>query len=205
MNTINLKITGNEDSINEALVATEKLAVDGGLDKKQCLHLRLLAEELFGMIRSITREVKADYVVNQDGKSYELHLETEVELTMEMREEMLSVSSSGKNEAAKGFMGKLRDVIRVSLLPSENLPGISERTGLGLMNMGETTGSGIREAGVGYEWSMSVYKDNLESKRRDETEEAWDELEKSIVANIADEVKVYIKRTKVHAVIMKTF
>ena len=205
MNTINLKITGNEDSIKEALVATEKLAVDGGLDKKQCLHLRLLAEELFGMIRSITKEVKADYVVNQEDKSYELHLETEVELTMEMREEMLSVSSSGKNEAAKGFMGKLRDVIRVSLLPSENLPGISERTGLGLMNMGETTGSGIREAGVGYEWSMSVYKDNLESKRRDETEEAWDELEKSIVANIADEVKVYIKRTKVHAVIMKTF
>ena len=205
MNTINLKITGNEDSINEALVATEKLAVDGGLDKKQCLHLRLLAEELFGMIRSITREVKADYVVNQDGKSYELHLETEVELTMEMREEMLSVSSSGKNEAAKGFMGKLREVICVLLLPSENLPGISERTGLGLMNMGETTGSGIREAGVGYEWSMSVYKDNLESKRRDETEEAWDELEKSVVANIADEVKVYIERTKVHAVIMKTF
>ncbi len=59
MNTINLKITGNEDSINEALVATEKLAVDGGLDKKQCLHLRLLAEELFGMIRSIRRTCQA--------------------------------------------------------------------------------------------------------------------------------------------------
>ena len=41
----------------DALAATEQLGRDSGLTQKENLRLRLLAEELLGMMRSITREV----------------------------------------------------------------------------------------------------------------------------------------------------
>ena len=40
-------------------------------------------------------------------------------------------------------------------------------------------------------WSLMEYRNNLNEARKDSSE--WDELEKSIIANIADEVKVWLK------------
>ena len=56
-----------------------------------------------------------------------------------------------------------------------------------------------------YTWSMQKYQRGLESMKQDnvEPEEAWDELEKSIVANIADDVLVGIKNNTVELIIKK--
>ena len=55
---------------------------------------------------------------------------------------------------------------------------------------------------IGYtnEWSLSVYR---ESARADE--EAWDELEKSVIANLADDVTVGIIEGKVEIIVIKNF
>ena len=45
--------------VQDALAATEQLGRDSGLTQKENLRLRLLAEELLGMMRSITGEVEA--------------------------------------------------------------------------------------------------------------------------------------------------
>ena len=49
-------------------------------------------------------------------------------------------------------------------------------------------------------WALSAYK--AEAK---ETPEAWDELEKSLIANLADDVIVGIIGSKVDIVVIKTF
>ena len=54
---------------------------------------------------------------------------------------------------------------------------------------------------------MEAYKEALEKRKETEEEakEAWDELEKSIVANLADEVKVAVRGDNVELVIDKSF
>ena len=51
-------------------------------------------------------------------------------------------------------------------------------------------------------WSLQNYRKNVTS-RKDTDEEAWDELEKSIIAKIADEVKVWLEADTTRVVIEK--
>ena len=60
--------------------------------------------------------------------------------------------------------------------------------------------------GFDWEWSMMRYEDELSAriKQNDNAaKKAWDELEKSVVARVADDVKVSIKGRKVEMTIVK--
>lgn len=61
---------------------------------------------------------------------------------------------------------------------------------------------GVNE--FGYMWSLCDYRNSLEDAVIDNEacKEAWDELEKSIVANIANDVLVGVKGNKVDMTII---
>ena len=179
-----------------ALSMTEKLGAEQGLERKQILHLRLLAEELFSMLRSLTGEVDAEYWLEYEGKRFDIHMKSDVVLTDELRQQFLSASTSGENAAAKGVMGKLRVMIAEALVTRPSVPAFS----LGLVSAASPT---AQVAGANaYQWSMEKYKAEVK-KQKDE--ESWDELEKSIVANIADEVSVRIIGANVEIIVTKAF
>ena len=104
MNTAEIRITSRGDGMEEALAATEQLGLDSGLGHKENLRLRLLAEELIGLMRGITGSVEACYLGRQEDRKFELSLSADVSMTQELRKQLLAASSSGKNAAAKGFM-----------------------------------------------------------------------------------------------------
>jgi len=54
-------------------------------------------------------------------------------------------------------------------------------------------------------WTLQTYRANLEEKHVDNeaADAAWDELEKSIVANLADDVVVGVKGDCIELVIIK--
>ena len=57
-----------------------------------------------------------------------------------------------------------------------------------------------------YEWSMLRYEEQLAARIRAEdttAKEAWDEIEKSVVAHVADDVKVSIRGRTVEMTILK--
>lgn len=200
MKTNEISISANGTGMREAIEMTETLGEQGGLDRKSKLHLRLLSEELIGLLRGITGDVQATYWVEEDDKSYELHLKSEIMLTQEIHEQLLSVSSSGRNEATKGFMGKLRDMIMVSMLPSSTVS--SALTGFS-MGFGTMASPGAASVGADvYLWSLSMYRQEIEKNPEDQEIE---DLQRSIVANIADEVKVSMKNPKVEVTIFKKF
>ena len=183
---------------------TEKLGSENALERKQVLHLRLLAEELFGTLRSIAGEVEGEYWIEREGKSYTLHLRSDVELTRETREALIAVSSSGGNAAVKGFTGKIREMIAVALLPKDSGVSLLSGLSLGLMSMAGPSAQGSSDS---LRWSMKQYKTAVDSKRSGsaDAEETWDELEKSIVASIADEVSVCVKGSDVEISIYNSF
>lgn len=195
-------VTSAEDGVREALAMTEKIGAKCGLDKKSVLRIRLLAEELLGMLRGIAGNVRAEYRISAEDKRFELRLKSNVVMTSEIREQFLSASFSGKNEAAKGFMGKIRFMIAGVLLSAkEALPYAV------LNDVGPAYPTGVFAADGGYSWSMAYYKQDLRDHQNDGSDErgAWDELEKSIVANLADDVKVRIVGSNVEITVLKTF
>lgn len=204
MRTNEFIITGKGKGIDKALCETERLAKSSELTAKEALRLRLLAEELVGLIRGIAGEVEAVYYVEEEDKAFKLHLAGDVALNQEMRRELLSLSTSGTNQAAKGFMGKLREMIAQITLPKDASPSAMTGFSVGLMS-----GSSPSAAGAGMEayiWSMNKYKSEMEEKaEKGEDDGALEELEKSIVASIADEVSVGIRGTSVEVTIFKAF
>ena len=196
MKTERISINNRELGMTVALSMTEKLGAEQGLERKQILHLRLLAEELFSMLRSLTGEVDAEYWLEYEGKRFDIHMKSDVVLTDELRQQFLSASTSGENAAAKGVMGKLRVMIAEALVTRPSVPAFS----LGLVSAASPT---AQVAGANaYQWSMEKYKAEVK-KQKDE--ESWDELEKSIVANIADEVSVRIIGANVEIIVTKAF
>lgn len=191
-----------------ARYATEDFAWHAGLDKQDTLRLSLLVEETLGMMKAMVDDFYGRLWFSGDASACELHLEATASVDSDRKQQLLSVSSSGKNAAAKGFMGMLGDVISRAL---NNVGHAMDQA------YGETavTGSVVAPAGLGtpnlYDltpvWTLQQYRENVEKGRMeaDALERAKEDLEKSIVANLADDVVVGVKGDRIELVIRKRF
>ena len=204
MKTDVVVIDSNGDGIDEALLQTEKAASYRGLDAKQTLRLRLLAEEMTGMLRTIVGKKTARYWIEAEGKTFALHLSMKTIVDPALREELLKTSTSGKNAAAKGFMGRLKDII-LQMNEQDNGAVMSQDYGYYAADSGSfESPMGVSMHSVVYQWSMQNYKTQLRQSGGAEADK-WDELEKSITARLADEIKIFINGGAVEMVIEKTF
>ena len=201
MKTELISITPAGAGKDKALELTEKTGAFCGLDHKSALRLRLLSEELIELMRTFTGELKGDFWLEAKDSTVEVHLKTEIPMDQQTKKELLSVSSTGKNAAAKGFMGKIRDMISTATLPEDPETKAMTEQALGLMALGCQAGS----YSGSYSWSMSSYVTSIEKAEEIQAQEAKDELEKSIVANLADDVTVHIVNSDVEITIYKSF
>ena len=184
--TIHVKNDGT--GIAEALAQVERVAVYKELSPRGSLHLRLLAEEMLGMMHALTGKKEADFWIDDEEKSFRLHLKMPVIMTANMRQQLLSISSTGINEAAKGVMGKIRSLLERMSEPADENMFVGYGAGMCLVNDGSQ---------LGY-WSLNRYKESIEGEA-----EPWDELEKSVVGRLADEVRVAIADNQVEMIIYK--
>ena len=109
MKTDVITVSSRGKRMESALGLVDKVAAYKELPPKSALHLRLLAEEMMQMMRSITGETEGQFWIEDEHGEYQLHLQVATRLSTEKREQLLSVSASGKNESAHGIMGRLRE------------------------------------------------------------------------------------------------
>ena len=198
MKTDVIPVSGRENQMEAVLKTVDKVAAYKGLSGKNALHLRLLAEEMMGMMRSITGETDGKFWIEDDQGLFQLHLQAVTRMDSEKRGQLLAASSTGKNESAKGLMGRLRDFFDRSA--DEDIAAFSSPLILPGMYDGSITPT------LDWEWSMAQYESMLSQrvKQNDEAaREAWDELEKSVVAHVADDVKVSIRGRTVEMILLK--
>ena len=200
---LNRDLTCLEEVLNEV----EKVTNYNGLEDKKSLRLRLLAEELCGMLPELIENFSGEFWAENDGDNYELCVKLKVEdMNIDLRDELISVSKSGKNAAAKGVMGKIRAVAETMLLVASD-PTLSVPCGDFYDYHGYNMGFGYidpsiaYETGYAYSWSLYNYKMVVEEKEKD----AYDELERSIVAKLADDIIVGVRGTNVEIVVKKSF
>ena len=198
MKTDEITVDSRGARMETALAQAEKVAVYKGLARKEALSLRLLTEEMLGLMRALTGENEGVFWIEDEDGEYRLHLRVRTRLNADERAQLLSVSSTGKNESAKGLMGRLRDFFDWGSdadLAAYNGP-------LLMPEMYETTSS----PSLDWEWSMVRYEDALNRRMAaadPAAKEAWDELEKSVVTHVADDIRVSIRNGNVEMVILK--
>ena len=106
--------------LENILTEVEKVTNYNGLQKKEALRLRLLAEELVGMLPELVKNFEGCFWLQNNENRYELHVELSVEnISKEDKETLIAVSAKKKNAAASGFMGKIRDIAENMLLSSD--------------------------------------------------------------------------------------
>ncbi len=176
----------------------EKVARYNDLDKKSALRLRLLAEEMICMLPQLLIYGKGKFWIENKGRDYELRLTvTPTDMNSADRDKIISVSSNKKNASAKGLIGKICNAVEVMVsdrakLAKEDPYGYYMA---GMMNNSETVS-----------WSLMNYRQSFESESsREKDKEAWDELEKSIIGNLADDVLVGVLNGKVNITVKKSF
>ena len=190
-----LYIDSTEEKASAAIAVVDEFLSLQNLDRKKAIHLRLLAEEAVGMVKAMTGDFEALFWMEQEDGEYKVKLTIKTDMDREKKEELLSLSTSGDNTAAKGVMGKIREIIENSLLDLDS--ALRQQSKFGGNNGYTYVGMGMLEdAPV---WSLNSYREALEDKsdKDDTDDEAWDELERSIVASLAKDVTIGIKNNLV--------
>ena len=196
MKTDVISVSGQKKMMETAIGQADKVAAYKGLSEKDAMHLRLLTEEMMGLMQSVTGASEGEFWIEDEDGEYRLHLLVRTLLSTEKKEQLLSVSGSGKNESAKGLLGRMREFFDWGVDDD-----ITSNT-LFLPDMYEHTSSPMLD----WEWSMRQYETALSARVAKEepgAQEAWDELEKSVVKKVADDVKVYLRRGTAEMVILK--
>ena len=109
-------IDNRGSGFSSAVEQTKKVASFVGLKRKDSVQLQMLTEEMLSLARSVTGEMEASFWIEFEGKQADLHMTTKTVMDTAKRELLISTASSRKNEAAKTFLGKLRDVFEEAML-----------------------------------------------------------------------------------------
>jgi hypothetical protein len=196
-----IHVTNTGAGFSQALAQAELVAKYKNLPDKSKLHLQLLTEEMMGMMHALTGEKEADFWIDDENGEYALHLKVETLMNAEMRKNLLSASKSGTNVAAKGFSGKLRDLFERIMEPTSDSFDADMLIGMDYAYTSADFG-GLSTAMAGM-WSLQHYR--MMAEESGEPKEKWDELEKSVIARLADDVKIGIAGQNVEMIIIKKF
>ncbi|MDD7218440.1 MAG: hypothetical protein PUI16_00345 [Clostridia bacterium] len=206
MKTDVVKVDNMWNGADKAFQEVEEFCVHQKLSEKDSLRFRLLTEEMMGMVKSIAGEFVADFWAENTGSCCELHLCVSTQMDRKKHQEFLNTSRGEEHVTVKGIMGKIRNILELYMTGYVENSVQQKKSGVNMMTYGM---SDMEDAGKENknEWSLQSYKVAVLSRKTDdkETEEAKDELEKSIVAKLADDVRVRVHANTVEMVVYKKF
>lgn len=177
---------------------SEKVAVYNELTPKQTLQLRLICEEIDGMLPNVIDDFDGELWFEYEDGVCKVNVSIEIpELNIFKKEELIGVAKSKKNAAAAGIAGKIRSAVEDFLLDEGAVNTLA--TTPDIYNLSTGFDMGMNYAHI---WSLENYRGKV---KKDEKAEAWDELEKSVIASVADDVIVGVKGKKADIIIVKKF
>ena len=169
-------INNQEKGFSDAVREAHRAAGYRNLKKGDALQLQLLTEEMLSMVHSVTGEMQASFWIENEGKAYTLHLSTETVLDQDKRAELLSAATSRSNEAAKGFLGRLRDMFEQAMTAQAEHP----------------------ETDLPEDVLVDIANHEINPPE-------WDGYERSTLRRLADNIKISIVGRQVEMIVTKSF
>ena len=159
---------------HEAVEQIRKVAEFKRMDKQNSLYLQLCAEEMLSLVRSVTGEMKASFWVECTDEQFDLHMTTKTVLDKDKRAQLIASSTTKTNEAARSFLGRLRNALEQAL---------ASETDYQYYDLPDEIAADI-------------------SGRAIEDPE-WDGYERSVLRKIADDIKIGIRGGTVEMTVSK--
>ena len=192
------KIENGTKDLAAILKESERVAEYIGLSHKQTLQLRLLCEEIDGMLPNLIDDFEGILWIDFEDGVCKINVSIRIpEFNVDKKDELINVAKSKTNAAAVGIVGKIRNAIENFFL-TENAAGAFEAAS-GNFYMATGYSEGVDYA---YLWTLEQYRSNVKA---DVQTEAWDELEKSVIASVADDIIVGVKGKQADITVVKKF
>ena len=192
------KIDNGTKDLAAILSESEKVAEYNGLTHKQSLQLRLLCEEIDGMLPNLIDEFDGSFWIDTEDGVCKIHVSIKIpEFNSTKKEELIGIAKNKKNAAAVGIVGKIRNAIENFFLNEYTASAMAVSSGNFQLATGYSEGVDYT-----YLWSLEQYR---VFAKQEEQKEAWDELEKSVIASVADDVVVGVKGHQADIIIVKKF
>lgn len=180
-------IEGYSWDVERALNEVDSFSRYQGLGAKQSENLRLIGEELLGMVDGLLSVDTGRFWIEKDGEVFSANLAANSIVGAKARE---ILDSASKNTEYKGIVGLIRKAVDTVTLMYKD-------SGADYVMLNE-----IDSALAGTEafsenevaWSLMRYTESVE---RDEKAEAWDELELSILRKISKDIIVSYRNDRV--------
>ena len=184
----------------DALYEAERFSAYNGLTGKDAMHVRLLTEETISMVDGIMKGFHGGLWLESEPTSTgilcRICVEADVNVNEGQEEKLLDIATSKKNEESVGILGKIRQIFRWTLQQTDSEASVMT----GAVSPWYALGIQQNASAQAY-WSLQQYSQRVQEEQPDS--EAWDELEKSIIAKLADEVKVGIRSERAEVIIEK--
>ena len=126
MKSDKILIDNRGNGFEKAVQESGKVARYNGLGEKEALYLQICTEEILSLARSVTGEMMASFWLENEGNQYSLHLSTKTVMNKEKRASLLSAATSRKNEAARTFLGRIRNAFEEAMTADVNREGIPD-------------------------------------------------------------------------------
>ena len=189
------KIEKGTKDLEAILRESEKVAVYNELTHKQTLQLRLLCEEIDGMLPEIIDRFEGDLWIEFEDGVCKVNVSIQIEsFSIEKKDELIAIAKDKKNAAAVGITGKIRSAVENFFLDEDALRACAAYSDSYYFGAGHSDYACL--------WSLEKYRSGIEKK---ENGEDWDELEKSVIASVADDVVVGVKGKRADIIIIKKF
>ena len=192
------KIENGTKDLAAILKESEKVAVYNELTHKETLQLRLLCEEIDGMLPNIIDDFNGELWIEFEERVCRVNISLYFEeFTAEKKNELVGIARNKKNAAAVGIVGKIRSAIENAFLDDSIALGFKAAESAYACEHGAPY-----RIDYSYVWELEQYRSTV---KKEEKSEAWDELEKSVIASVADDVIVGVKGKRADIIIVKKF
>ncbi|MCL2663461.1 MAG: hypothetical protein FWE83_09075 [Oscillospiraceae bacterium] len=183
-----------EQGIERILSETKRIGEFSKLPPVASDKLRLLAEEMLSLTVRLFENLSYEYFIENEGQRFTLHLSVETLVSTEQKGKLLSLSSSGGNEATKGIFGKISAVFENLLTGSNEYAQISSAYCSDIPHL-----YGVDMMPY---FSLSAFQEERPKKPLDEQ---WDGLEKSIIATLAKDMVIGVRNKRVEMIAVIDF
>ncbi len=197
MVTDKFKVDSEGNGWEEAMNEAEHCGDYCGIAKNDTLRLRLLTEELLGLMKSTVGKFSGNYWIEKtNDNTFKIHLNSDVFVNMEQRDELLSAAKTSSKEK-KSIFSMIKGVWKDYLdAQSVIMSDPNAQMQVNIMGM-DVTASGLPL----YSWSLNNYIDNMPEEEKAEK----DELEKFILKSIADDLLVSVRKDFAELTAVKKF
>ena len=174
--------------------ATAQIELLDNITPKTSSCIRLLTEEVFSMFYELLEEDKLDFSLEKDTNKVIITVSVDAWADEETKKQFIDMSSTGKNDAYKGVKGFFKSILDSLISSTSGFGGVGMSEELGYSSYENDYSSQI------YRWRLSEY---VERTPVEKVKEKWDELEKSIIMNFADDISISIRGSIVEMSIVK--